>query len=402
MAVPLFAALAFPSWVIQAHIQAHPELHRTPFALVNQVGQRSVVIEVSPAAARLGVYPGANQWRARRRHPQVQFIEYEEEPVHSLWESIQDLAESQSPRCMILKQGLLLIDLTGMQQLFPQGERGWALQFQEQLLGLSSPQAPSLNYSLVLSPMMGSAVLLSRFRAHLGSVGAQYVPEPICFALGTSEELEGVPLHLVLGLTKATRTQLKQYQLRTLGQVHQLSLRFLRTHFAQEGELLWMVAQGRSFGKSKLIVVEAHKRGTQRLEVRRDFGQDVMDRQKLKTFLHDLVDEIAFELRLQHKWSKHYKVEVIYSDQKSHTESFTLPQLTHQFVPLIEVVNSLQERIFQRRVSVRSLQMLALRCVETGGQGDLFDQPSVNSSIAIQEALDQIRTKHGFSKIGNP
>lgn len=249
---------------------------------------------------------------------------------------------------------------------------------------------------------MGSAVLLSRFRAHLGSVGAQYVPEPICFALGTSEELEGVPLHLVLGLTKATRTQLKQYQLRTLGQIHQLSLRFLRTHFAQEGELLWMVAQGRSFGKSKLIVVEAHKRGTQRLEVRRDFGQDVMDRQKLKTFLHDLVDEIAFELRLQHKWSKHYKVEVVYSDQKSHTESFTLPQLTHQFVPLIEVVNSLQERIFQRRVSVRSLQMLALRCVETGGQGDLFDQPSVNSSIAIQEALDQIRTKHGFSKIGNP
>lgn len=397
MSVPLYAALAIPSFVVQAHIDSHPELYRKAFALVNQVGQRSVVIDISPAAARQGLYPGANQWRAKRRYPDVEFRELESTCAADLWAKITTLAQDQSPRCMLLRQGLLVIDLTGMQRLFKGGERAWALDFSESLR-----QFQSLSYSLVLAPQMGSALLLARYRA---SLGAQFFPDKVSFGMGVMEELAPVPIQLVMGLKRETRRKLKHYQLSTLGQVQSLPLRFLREHFDQEGELLWLVAQGRSFGKaSQGVTLESQspKEQKSRVEKLREFGQDVQEHQILQTHLHDVLDELAFELRFQQRWTKQVVVELIYSDQKTHKETFKLGRATNKFLEMMEVIRPRWAGLFRRRVSVRSIQVVAMRCVASGGQEDLFDQVDINPMMAIQEALDRIRSKHGFAKIGNP
>jgi hypothetical protein len=76
--------------------------------------------------------------------------------------------------------------------------------------------------------------------------------------------------------------------------------------------------------------------------------------------------------------------------------------MTNKFLDLCPLVKSNLPQILSRRVSVRSLKAIASRCVSSGGQEDLFEQSSSNSQIAIQEALDVIRNKHGFAKIGNP
>lgn len=404
MSVPLYAALAVPSFTIQAHIHQHPEWCRRAFALVhNSEGsshQRSIVVDLSPAAMRQGLSPGANQWRARRRYPHVEFHPIEDGVAPRLWGEISMIASEESPRTLILKQGLLIIDLTGMQQLFRGGERGWASEFQKKLSAYES-----LSYSLILSSQMGSALLIARYRGHLG---ARFYPDKVGFAMGTSEELDPIPLHLVLGLSQSTQNQLKNYQIRTIAQLKPLNLSFLREHFGVEGELLWLVSQGRSYGKSpRSVTLESSgkKEGgsyqkKSMVDVQRQFKQDVQEHEVLKTHLHDVIDELAFEMRLQQRYSKNIVVELRYSDQKTQRESIILPRPTYKFVEIMEMVKPRFAMIFRRRVAIRSLRVIAQRCVDSGGQEDLFDQAS--SMIAIQEALDLIRIKHGFEKIGNP
>ncbi len=397
MVQPLFSALSISSFEVQAHIHQQPGLYKKAFALVAQAGQKSVVLQLSPKASHMGLDRGANEWRASRRHPNIQFLAYDSDCVQKLWIQIVALVENLTPRCVVIKKGNLVLDLSGMQRLIPGGERGFATQIQELF-----EVFPRLNYRVVFAPTIGAAVLLARYYS---SVGSPFFPNTLNFTLGELHELEKIPLSLVLGITSTAREKLKSYQLKNLGQIQKLPLRFLRDHFAKEGELLWLVAQGRSYGKVKdsgqKVIDTTHTR-VSKVEVHREFEQDLQDLQVLEDVINDLIDELAFELRLQKYWTKHLAIEVFYADQKSHKENIPLPKMTNKFLDLCPLVKSNLPQILSRRVSVRSLKAIASRCVSSGGQEDLFEQSSSNSQIAIQEALDVIRNKHGFAKIGNP
>jgi len=114
-----------------------------------------------------------------------------------------------------------------------------------------------------------------------------------------------------------------------------------------------------------------------------------------------LVEQLGQRLRQIGVRARTVELKVRSSDFRTHTRSVTLPEPTH----LTEVLWQAARDLFQKRVP-KAIFPIRLLGVGASGlvqealvQGDLFDGSWQKKQSALDETLDQIRTRYGADAI---
>src|SRR5581483_7724326 len=109
---------------------------------------------------------------------------------------------------------------------------------------------------------------------------------------------------------------------RTIGQLAALPERVMADHFGKSGRQLWELAHGRD---DRAVTPD---REAKSLSTETTFPEDVGDREALRAWLLDLVDELAGRLRKEGVRARTVDLKVRSSDFRTRTRALSLPDAT--------------------------------------------------------------------------
>jgi protein ImuB len=115
--MPRIACVILPHLDVQSLVRADPELEGAPLVVVSGTGGNGRVIDVSEAAARLGVREGATVSEVRSLAPEAVLRPRAEALVRATTDALVDLGASFSPRVEACG-GEIYLDVDGLTRLF--------------------------------------------------------------------------------------------------------------------------------------------------------------------------------------------------------------------------------------------------------------------------------------------
>jgi protein ImuB len=107
----MFAAILLPGFRLQAVLRWREELWTQPVAVVDDTTAKGAVLELTPAAASSGVWPGMASTQAMARCGTLQLLPRSLPQEQSLGNALLTLAASLSPRMEATADGICTIDL---------------------------------------------------------------------------------------------------------------------------------------------------------------------------------------------------------------------------------------------------------------------------------------------------
>ena len=373
-----------PYLSIQAHINKYPECFKKAFYLTTQSAkqQRSVVFQVSPQAHRLGIYPKSNIQYVQKKHPNTPHYAFDKKYQLELLHQLQDHVNELSPFSEVSAQGLLHLNLSGTQRLFQNDFSSWFEQLQSKLNIF-----PHLKYTSVLANSKTYATLLAKYYAY-------HKPQSTLHKVNNHPtEIAAIPILYTPNIHPKTKHRLYTYNMENLGDIQKIGLNFLKQNFPYDGERLWYLCQGQDLAKQK------QTSQSKTIHLSHTFNQDENNTENIHKAIHKLTDQMAFTLRQENRKAKNILLEITYSDNKKFKKKVSIPQATHVYLQLKNSVQSLIPEVHTRRVSIRSIQIYSHQTIHSQTQMDLFQQAKHDKNIAIQDALDKVRNKHGFTSV---
>ncbi|MGE0707409.1 MAG: DNA polymerase IV [Planctomycetota bacterium] len=143
---------------------------------------------------------------------------------------------------------------------------------------------------------------------------------------------------------------------------------------------------------------EGAGRGPRSLSRERTFAEDQDDRRVLDAALVRLVEQAVAGLRVQGLRARCLAVRVRYADLRAVSRQARLP-LDAEEQRVTALARRLLDRLLERRLRVRRLGVALSKLVVQHEQLQLFEGPRDRSRRALGQALDAIRTRHGFESV---
>ena len=156
--------------------------------------------------------------------------------------------------------------------------------------------------------------------------------------------------------------------------------------FGKSGQVIWKKAQG--IDNSKVIPYTERKS----ISTERTFDKDTIDVVKLKGIMTAMAENLAYQLRRGKKLTACVTVKVRYSDFNTHTlqKRISYTAADHE---LVNVVQELFKRIYNRRLLVRLIGVRYSHLVEGSHQINLFDDSE--EMMSLYQAMDKMRIRYG-------
>ncbi|MEO1385282.1 MAG: DNA polymerase IV, partial [Bacteroidota bacterium] len=129
----------------------------------------------------------------------------------------------------------------------------------------------------------------------------------------------------------------------------------------------------------------------------RTFAQDTVDIYQLKTMLTRMTEQLAFQLRKEHKLTACVAVKVRYANFDTVSKQIRIPYSANDAF-LLEKVLSLFQQVYDRRVRLRLIGVKFSHLVPGGTQIQLFEDQS--RQVDLYEALDALKHKYGDKVVG--
>ncbi|MDX1582789.1 MAG: DNA polymerase Y family protein [Thermoanaerobaculia bacterium] len=118
------ACFHIPLFSLAARLRSEPELRGEALAIVEGSGSRAYVAVASKRARKLGIRSGMTLPQARAILPRLVARSRDSECEHSAQEALLEVAESLSPRVEDAEDGVVFLDLEGLEGLYrPDGKR---------------------------------------------------------------------------------------------------------------------------------------------------------------------------------------------------------------------------------------------------------------------------------------
>jgi DNA polymerase-4 len=183
--------------------------------------------------------------------------------------------------------------------------------------------------------------------------------------------------------------------IRTIGQLAALPEQVLIDHFGESGRHLFQLAHGLD---DRPVVPDQEAKS---LSTETTFPHDIGDREVLRVWLLDLVDQLGGRLRRQGLRGRTVELKVRSSDFSTRTRSVSLPEATDLTKVLWQAALALWERTVTREV-------LPLRLLGVGVtnltreaiiQGHLFEGAERQRQASLDRAVDTIRQQLGQGAI---
>ncbi|MFT5752118.1 MAG: DNA polymerase-4 [Flavobacteriales bacterium] len=175
-----------------------------------------------------------------------------------------------------------------------------------------------------------------------------------------------------------------------VGAVQQMPVEMMTSVFGKNGRTIWQRANGIDTSP----IIEYHERKS--ISSERTYGQDTTDMQKLKTTIHAMAENLAFQLRRGHKLTSCITVKVRYSDFQTYSKQLKIPYTAADHT-LIPKVMELFDALYNRRLLIRLVGVRYSSLTEGFYQIGLFED--TKRTVNLYKAMDHIRIRYGDRSI---
>lgn len=343
--------------------------------LIAHPGGRGGVVSASYEARGDGVAAGMTTAQALRLCPKATVVPVAWDTFERCAQEIHALALKYSPLVERTSLDESALDITGCQRLF-----GAAAD-----VGASLQRELAANVGLDVSVGVGSNKLVSQVaalrakRKRLVEVFTGYEPA----------FLSSLPVNRLPDLEPALAEALEKLAVRKVSDLAKLDLQLLEAAFGFWGRRLHEWAHG----------IDQRPVSPKREELvrtaRADFPTDEMHRDVIVRELFTLAERLGETLRAERFAAGKLGLTIGYSDTQRVSGSRLLPAATDLDRELYEAAERLLERLFIRRVRVRSLILVAGRLRCSVWQRNLFGRDVRLKWRELYSAVDKVRGKYG-------
>ena len=350
----------------------HPELRGKP-VLVGHDGPRGVVAAASYEARPFGCHSAQPMSIAKRRCPQAIIMPVRGGRYGEMSQRMFTILDEFSPLVEPLSIDEAFLDLTGTERALGDAE-AVALRLKERVKS-----------DLKLTASVGLAP--NKFLAKLGSDMNKPDGVMIIHAQDVDRILLPLPVTRLWGIGKATAAGLERLGIRTIHDLREKPLDWLRQHFGADAERYFNLARGIDLRE---VVPDSEARS---IGHEQTFEVDVAEAQEVRRVLLDQVEQVAWRLRKQGLAAKGVALKIRFGDFQTISRSATLRASTDVTDELWQAARAIFEKWpFQ---PVRLIGMTAERLGRGEAQMDLFVDPVKERQRKLDSVADRITQKFG-------
>ena len=355
----------------------NPSLIGQPVIVGGSAEGRGVVAAANYEARKFGVHSAMAAARAKRLCPHATVIKPRIDYYASVSRQIRDIFEQFTPLVEPLSLDEAFLDATGCESIFgPSAEIGRQIK-----LRIRS------ELNLVASVGVAPNKFVAKIASDLKKPDGFVVVEPGDVRLF----LDPLPVGRLWGVGKVTGQIFERLAIRTIGQLRQMPLETLNDLFGSSGEHYWQLAHGIDH---RQVVPD---REAKSISNETTFAEDISDREVLRAWLVDLVEQVARRLRRYDIKGRTVELKVRFADFKTISRSLTLAEPTSITQVLLDAgVKLLTTRLPPRHLPVRLLGFGVQKLDGSGrSQQQLFDQPDRERHQELDRVADELTTKFG-------
>jgi protein ImuB len=223
----MFASIHVPDFIVEAVIRRQPELREKPAAILDGKPPLSIVVGLNEAARAAGIEPGMTKFQAEQ-FPGAVVRQRSMSQETAAQAALLDSASAFSPRVEDTAQGVVTLDIEGLERLF-----GSAVNLAENLARHVAGAGMAARIALASNP--DAAICAARARRGITII--EHGRE--------AAELEPFPID-ILPLDDETHETLRCWGIRNFGELAKLPAKELSQRLGQQGIHLHRLARGRA------------------------------------------------------------------------------------------------------------------------------------------------------------
>ena len=377
----LYCAVDIADFPAQALAAYDALLRAKPFVVTCQNAQshKSAVWSCSREALALGVVRGMPVAAVARRFARVAVVARNKELESAAREELRQVCCRYSPQFDISDSGKCRVDLSRTP-----ASRAMA----------PAAIAAALRADIVAAlPLSYMAVGVSRspLLAQLAARRARPDGACVCEPGDELQALAGFDSKLLPGLSARAKDRINAYGLTSIGQLCRLGKETLLRHFGAEGEQLYALTMGIC---PPAAVAPAAAPCAETILYR-----DINDWRILHDKVRFTADKLCFLLKSKNLCINRFIFELTYGDNKTVQRTAVLPEYTNEYLPIAEYACRAFTDLYQRRVAIKSLRLVARTPQADPGQTNLFETVWEQKQKALARQIARVRTKLSFESV---
>ena len=343
--------------------------------IVGGTGDRGVVSAASYESRKFGVHSGMPIKMAKQLCPQAFYIRGNAGIYTKYSKQVTDILQEQVPILEKASVDEFYADLTGMDRFFG------CYKF-----------AKELRYKVIKESGLPISFGLSINKTASKVATNEAKPDSQLKVDAGFEKIFLQPLSIkkIPMVGEKTFRTFCNLGVKNIGLVQQMPVEMMISVFGKNGRIIWE----RANGIDRTPIIQYHERKS--ISSERTYGRDTTDITKLKTTIHAMAENLAFQLRSGNKLTSCITVKVRYSDFQTYSKQLKIPYTAadHNLIPQ---VLELFDKLYSRRLLIRLVGVRFSGLTEGHYQIDLFE--NTHRTVNLYKAMDAIRIKYGDRSI---
>ena len=349
--------------------------------------RHGIVLAKNEKAKKMGVKTGEVIWQAKQKCPELLCV-----PPHYDWyfeasKAVRSIYERYTDQVEPFGIDECWLDMSGSLNLFGDG------------MHIANEIRETVKKEIGLTVSVG--VSFNKIFAKLGSDLKKPDAVTQITEEGFKEQIWGLAAEELIFVGRATSAKLKKFGIKTIGDMANTSLDFMKRTLGVNGIYLWNAANGLDESRVRrmdtVVPVKSVGHGVTTCE-------DLLDNHEVyKVFLH-LTQDIGHRLRSYEKVAT--RVQIFVRDNDLYYRQFQrkLPYATQSPQIIAQEAQKLFEEKYEWGRNVRAVTVRAIGLQEAAipTQMDLFNNyKAIDKQIRIDDAIENIRSRYGKDSVYN-
>jgi DNA polymerase-4 len=216
---------------------------------------------------------------------------------------------------------------------------------------------------------------------------------------GIHDFLDPLPVGRLWGIGKVSSKAFQKLGITTIGQLRQLPLAILESHFGKSGRHFWQLANGID---DRRVIPD---REAKSISHETTFAEDIGQLEVLREWLMEQTEQVARRLRRHQLVGRTVQLKIRFQDFSTITRSQTLREPTNITQEIWQAAAKLlTSRLPARRGPVRLLGVgvsgLESRSESQGDSRSLFDESGREKQEKLDAVTDKIQERFGSTALG--
>ncbi|MES2654997.1 MAG: DNA polymerase IV [Bacteroidota bacterium] len=358
------------SFFVSVERLSNPALYGKP-VLVGGMSDRGVVAACSYEARAFGIHSAMPMKMARQLCPEAIIVRGDTGQYSKYSNIVTDIISDAVPLYEKTSIDEFYIDLTGMDRFF--GCYKLATELRQKIT-----RETNLPISFALS---ANKTVSKVGTGEAKPNGQKEIP------IGTEKNfLAPLSIRKIPMVGDKTYQLLRDMGVMYINTLQQMPIVLLQQVLGDNGGVIWRKANGID---DSLVIPYTERKS---ISTEQTFDKDTIDVKALKGILIGMTEKLAYQLRSEQKLTACVTVKIRYSDFNTYTMQLRIPYTSLDHI-LIEKVNELFDKLYQKRMLIRLIGVRFSHLVQGGHQYNLFEQTL--EQIQLYQAMDKIRKRYG-------